>query len=192
MYWLNSDCKIDYVNVNLRQTHTNLIEQMGTLKIKNVINYLYPFSLSKLRNVLTIARFNCFGSKSSLSQPYVVAGFKNISIGEDSHIAPFAHIWGQGGVTIGDRVLIASHVAITSLTHDYNHAQIRYAPIIAKPINILDDVWIGAHSVIMPGVTLGKGCVVGAGSVVTKDVPSMAIVVGSPAKILKYRDVSTP
>jgi len=164
---------------------------MATLRVKNVINYLHPFSLSKLRNILVVIRFKYFGSMSSLSRPYVVAGLGNITIGEDSHIAPFAHIWGQGGVTIGDRVLIASHVAITSLTHDYTHAQIRHAPIIAKPINILDDVWIGAHSVIMPGVTLGKGCVVGAGSVVTKDVPPMAIVVGSPAKVLKYRETST-
>lgn len=171
-------------------TH-NALNKMITLRVKNLINYLRPFSISKLRNIWTIARFKHFGRKSSLSHPFVVAGLGNISIGEDSHIAPFAHIWGQGGVTIGDRVLIASHTAITSLTHDYTHEQIRFAPIISKPIKISDDVWIGAHSVIMPGVTLGKGCVVGAGSVVTKDVPSMAIVVGSPAKILKYRETST-
>ena len=161
---------------------------MTTLRIKNIINYLHPFSLSKLRDMMVVVRFKYVGKKSSLSRPYVVAGFGNITIGEDSHIAPFAHIWGQGGVTIGNRVLIASHAAITSLTHDYTQGQIRHAPIIAKPINISDDVWIGAHSVIMPGVTLGKGCIVGAGSVVTKDVPAMAIVVGSPAKILKYRE----
>lgn len=59
---------------------------------------------------------------------------------------------------------------------------------IAKPVIICDDVWVGANSVILPGITIGKGAVVGAGSVVTKDVPAYAIVMGNPAKIKKYRE----
>lgn len=54
-------------------------------------------------------------------------------------------------------------------------------------IIIEDDVWIGANSVILPGVTIKKGAVVGAGSVVTKDVPSYAVVCGNPARVIKYR-----
>lgn len=55
------------------------------------------------------------------------------------------------------------------------------------PFHIDDDVWIGTRAIIMPGVTIGKGAIIGAGAVVTKDVPPYAIVVGAPAKIIKYR-----
>lgn len=65
----------------------------------------------------------------------------------------------------------------------------RYAPIIAKPVIIKDDVWIGSNAVIMPGITIGKGAVIGAGAVVTKDVPPNAIVMGIPAKLVKYREI---
>jgi acetyltransferase-like isoleucine patch superfamily enzyme len=56
-----------------------------------------------------------------------------------------------------------------------------------KIIKVGDDVWIGGNSVILPGVTIGKGAVIGAGSVVTKDIPENAIAVGNPAKVVKYR-----
>jgi acetyltransferase-like isoleucine patch superfamily enzyme len=62
-----------------------------------------------------------------------------------------------------------------------------YNTIVAKPIVIEDDVWIGTHSVIMPGVTIRKGAVVGAGAVVTKDVDAFSIVIGVPANALKLR-----
>jgi maltose O-acetyltransferase len=55
-----------------------------------------------------------------------------------------------------------------------------------KPV-VIDDVWIGGHVIILPGVHIGKGAIVGAGAVVTKDVPEYAIVGGSPAKVIKYR-----
>jgi maltose O-acetyltransferase len=62
-----------------------------------------------------------------------------------------------------------------------------FKAIVTKPVTIEDDLWIGANCVILPGITLHKGSVVGAGAVVTKDVPENAIAVGVPAKILKYR-----
>jgi acetyltransferase-like isoleucine patch superfamily enzyme len=61
---------------------------------------------------------------------------------------------------------------------------------IRKSVVIEDDVWIGAHTVILPGVRIGKGSVIGANSVVTKDVPPMAIVLGSPARSHKLRDTA--
>lgn len=85
--------------------------------------------------------------------------------------------------------MIATHVSITSLTHDYNSSSMRFSIIIKKKIIIENDVWIGADSMIMPGISIGHGAVIGAGTVVTKDIPPMAIVVGNPGRIIKWRDV---
>jgi maltose O-acetyltransferase len=83
--------------------------------------------------------------------------------------------------------MIASHTAIVSLTHDYTRPDMRFAPAIGASVVIEDDVWIGAHAVIMPGVTIGRGAVVGAGAVVRDDVPPFAIVAGIPARLIRYR-----
>lgn len=95
------------------------------------------------------------------------------------------------GGKIGNRVMIATHSIITSLTHDYNLENMRRAPAIAKEVIIQDDVWIGSGVIIMPGVRIGKGAIIGANSVVTKDIPANAIAYGIPAKIIKYRNIDT-
>jgi len=100
-------------------------------------------------------------------------------------------MWAHGEIHIGNRVMIATQTSVTTLTHDYSAKDMRYARIIAKPVFIDDDVWIGSNSVIMPGVKIGKGAVIGAGAVVTKDVPPLAIVVGIPAKIYSYREIKS-
>ena len=64
---------------------------------------------------------------------------------------------------------------------------IRKQPLCSKPITIGNDVWVGAGSSILPGITIGDGAVIGARSVVTHDIPPNAIVVGSPAEIIRYR-----
>ena len=101
-------------------------------------------------------------------------------------IAQFVQIWAHGGVRIGRNTLIASHAVISSSTHDYRTAPIR-SKRIDKPVDIGADVWIGSGAIVMPGVTIGDGAVVGAGAVVLEDVPPNAIVVGNPARLLKYR-----
>lgn len=149
-------------------------------------------------NILDGSRRRALFLKSSLMKcgwgttidKYVnIRGKRNLSIGEYCVINSFVHIWAgnASGVFIGDRVLIASHAAITSLSHDYSTSNLRFESPISKKVIINDDVWIGAHSVILPGVTIGKGAVIGAGAVVINDVPDYAIVVGVPARVTKYR-----
>lgn len=111
-----------------------------------------------------------------------------LEIGDDTTIGTFVHMWCLGGISIGNRVMIGSHTAITSLTHDYTQKDMRFAPVVRKPVVIEDDVWIGTHCVVMPGVTIGQGAVIGANSVVTKDVEPYAIAYGNPAKLQKYRE----
>ena len=153
-----------------------------------VIHDYYPMTPSKWFVIRNKRRFKHFGNRSFIAMPTTIRGIAEVSVGSDSDIGPFTDIIGWGGVSIGDRVLIASHVSLVSVTHDYTKESIRFAKVIDKPIRIEDDVWIGTHVTVMPGVTIGKGAVIGAGSVVTKDVPPLAIAYGVPAKIMKYRD----
>jgi acetyltransferase-like isoleucine patch superfamily enzyme len=132
--------------------------------------------------------FKSCGKNVSVRQPACFEGIEFIEVGDNVSIAAFVHIWGFGGVKIGSRVMIASHCAISTITHDHSRKYM-YKTVIDKPVAIEDDVWIGAHAVIMPGVTIRKGAVIGAGSVVVEDVEENQIVAGVPAKFIKNRTI---
>jgi acetyltransferase-like isoleucine patch superfamily enzyme len=83
-----------------------------------------------------------------------------------------------GGITVGDRALIGPGVTLTTAGHPVELEE-RYEFITHAPIVIEDDVWIGAAATITPGVTIGRGSVVGAGTVVAKDVPPLSVVTGT-------------
>ena len=94
-----------------------------------------------------------------------------------------------GGIEIGNYVLIGANVTISSGVHPIENEEppIFARPTIPKKIVIEDDVWIAANAVILPGVTLAKGTAVGANSVVTKDTEPYSVMVGAPAKRIRYR-----
>lgn len=88
-------------------------------------------------------------------------------------------------VDIGDRVMMGPNVAIYTATHEVE-VQSRIDNIeYCRPVSIGHDCWIGGNVVILPGVTIGDGCTIGAGSVVTKDVPEYSVAIGAPAKVVK-------
>jgi len=126
------------------------------------------------------------GKNVRIYHPVVFYGAEALDIGDNTSVAPYVHIWCGGRVIIGANCMIGSHTAISSLTHDYRQPRMNET-MVARPVTIGDEVWIGSHAVIMPGVTLGNGCVVGAGSVVTHDVPPYAIVHGVPARVTGQR-----
>lgn len=132
-------------------------------------------------------RLGACGSNVSLQFPICVAHPERVHLGNDVSIAAFVHVWGLGGVHVGDRVMIASHVALTTITHDPASGAM-WQTVDARPVRVGDDAWIGAHAVILPGITIGRGAVVGAGSVVTADVPDYAVVLGAPARVHRYRE----
>ena len=114
----------------------------------------------------------------------------DVEFGAHSTVNPYAMI--SGKVRCGDGVRIASHVSIVGFNHGFDDPTV---PIHAQKhetlgITIEDDVWIGANAVVLDGVTIGRGAVIAAGAVVSKDVPSMAIVGGVPAKVVRYRGQS--
>lgn len=110
---------------------------------------------------------------------------KNISIGSNSVINKKVLLDGRGGkLTIGNNVDIAQETNIWTLEHDVHDD---YYKAKGADVKIEDFVWIASRVTILPGVKIGKGAVVAAGSIVTKDVPEMTIVGGSPAKVLGER-----
>lgn len=92
-----------------------------------------------------------------------------------------------GPVSIGSHVNLAQGITVTALNHNFSDKtkNIGNQGITTKQVTIKDDVWIGANAVILPGITIGRHCVVAAGAVVTKDVPDNTLVGGVPAKIIK-------
>lgn len=108
----------------------------------------------------------------------------NVSIGENSAINRKCYIDARGGITIGNNVSISPEVNLITAEHDINSSSFNY---LTQPIFISDYVFIGTRAIILPGVTLGKGCVVASGAVVTKSFPEFSIVAGIPAKIISTR-----
>ena len=112
-----------------------------------------------------------------------------IKIGRNCTVNSFAVLYGHGGLEIGNGVRISAHVVIVPMNHIYKNAAI---PIwmqgeTRKGIKIEDDVWIGAGAKVLDGVKIGKGSVIGAGAVVTKDIPPYSVAVGIPARVIKKR-----
>jgi acetyltransferase-like isoleucine patch superfamily enzyme len=139
------------------------------------------------RTKLYLLQFSSAGKNISIFFPVVIEGKDSVKIGNNTGIGSFTHIWGNGGVEIGDNVLIASHCCISSLNHNYNAKKIIDGGCIAKKVIIENDVWLGYNVTILPGVSIGQGSVIGAGSVVVSSIPPYSIAVGNPAKVVKKR-----
>ena len=114
---------------------------------------------------------------------------KNISIGQDSIIGEDVVLDGRAKLTIGSHVDFASEVMVYNSQHDVNESDFANPEKVkSAPVVIEDYVFVGPRAIILPGVTLGRGAVVAAGAVVTKDVPSMSIVAGVPAREIGKRE----
>lgn len=129
-----------------------------------------------------------FHISSHLEGPINVAYGKNIKIGKNTYGNFNLTLIDEREIKIGDGVLIAPNVTITTTGHPIDPTLRSEWKLYSLPINIEDNVWIGAHSVIFPGVTIGKNSIIGAGSVVTKDIPENVIAFGNPCKI--YREIT--
>ncbi len=133
--------------------------------------------------------FKKLGSSCLIYSGVYLTHTYGISIGSGGSITSGAALDGRGGITIGDFVLIGPHVYVSSSNHSFKKISIPIAEQghNMKPVVIKDDVWIGANATILGGVTIGKGSVIGAGAVVTKDVPSYSIMGGVPARKIGSR-----
>lgn len=131
------------------------------------------------------------GSKVYLGRnSFLKAKYGRVTLGDGVNIGSFSRIATQGSIEIGNSVLISSYVYMGAGNHGFSDTN---TPIIEqkmgpyKGIRIGDNTWIGAKVTILDGVTIGKDAIIGAHSLVRDDVPDRAIVVGTPAKILRFR-----
>lgn len=124
------------------------------------------------------------GEDSFVMAPVAGAAIDMLKIGNNVYINSNSLLMARGGITIEDDVLIAANVQLLSNNHDEYERQI----LTCKPIHIKKGAWIGAGASILPGVTIGKYAIVGAGAIVTKDVGDFEVAVGIPAKVVKKLD----
>jgi len=154
-----------------------------------MFNFLTKVYYSFLKSGLLKAKAEYYRRRLKVSRldiyfPVFLEPIENIKIGENVAINAFVHIWANAPVEIGDNTMIASHVQITTSGHDYNVKPMRSKRIDA-PVRIGSNVWIGAGSIILPGVTIGDNSVIGAGALVNKDIPPNTVAYGIPAEVKK-------
>lgn len=107
-----------------------------------------------------------------------------LRIGSGSFVNHFC-LFDDGDITIGRSVFISSGVTLASMDHEMGPSSKRAGPVMARPIVIEDGAWIGARAVVLGGVTIARGCVIGAGAVVTRSTEPNSIYAGVPARLVR-------
>lgn len=123
------------------------------------------------------------------SNLYGAAIGAGLVIGNKSNIGPYSYIGCSGKITIGDNVMMGPRVSMFAENHVFENPDITIQAqgVATAPIIIEDDCWIASNVVLLAGITIGKGSVIAAGSVVNMDIPPYSVVAGVPAKIIKSR-----
>lgn len=168
----------------IRRTHTVIIE------FENMIMHIAGYvPLHHFRRFIYRLGGVRIGRGSALHMGIKFYNGHNIRIGKDSIIGEGTVLDGRDKLIIGDHVDIASEVMIYNAEHDVNDPNFSA---ISAPVEVNDYVFIGPRAIILPGVKIGRGAVIGAGAVVTKDVPEFLIVGGVPAKEIAQRKNKEP
>lgn len=155
---------------------------------------------SRLERVSLLTNPDCLflGNQVGIAHGARIEAFRNhrtylyepsITIGDGSSIQPYAHIAAAAEMVIGRHVLMGSRVFITDHDHQFADLDIPVGdqPLAVAPVHIEDFVWLGENVVVLKGVTIGHHAIVGANSVVTRDLPPFAIAAGAPARVIRVR-----
>lgn len=177
----------------MRKILKQLLNLIAIMKAKM---YNSSLTIGKNSRIELSARI-CGGGKLSIGDNCVIRdyavlspGHGSISIGNNCAIGMFNYLDGNAELCIGNDVHIGPHVCIYTANHIYSdlNVAIHKQGLDCKPVRIGDDVWIGSHAVILAGVNVGKGSVIAAGAVITKNIPEYSVVAGIPAKVIKKRN----
>lgn len=170
--------------VDMRKiSEEELAESMKANQLVFKLNHTMPMTDEYNALLKELLKDN-IGENSTIIAPLSGAAFDKLVIGNNVFINSNLLAMARGGITINDDVMLAANVQLISNNHDVYNRQI----LTCKPIHIKKGAWIGAGATILPGVSIGKYAIVGACSVVTKDVDDYNVVVGNPAKVIKKLD----
>lgn len=164
---------------------TLLTEQFKRLDMVFEYNSTKPSELKK-RIELLKAMFAEFGEGSYMETPFNASwGGKFVHIGKNVYTNFNLNLVDDGEIFIGDYVMIAPNVTICTGTHPIEPSLREKVTQFNLPVHIERNVWIGAGSIILPGVTIGENSVIGAGSVVTRDIPANVVAYGNPCRVAR-------
>lgn len=166
--------KSDFDKINKTVEHTN--------KLISKLNFGYHDNESILKILSEVVGYE-IDSSNEINLPFSSDFGPNIKLGKNIFINRNCMFVDLGGVTLEDGGLIGPDVKLISVNHPLESA--RRHNVVVDPVLIKENAWIGANAIVLPGVTVGKNSVVGAGSVVTRDVPANSVAVGNPARVIK-------
>ena len=144
-----------------------------------------PPSEAGTRRALLVAILGSVGERTVLLPPFHAGFGSNVHIGDDFFGNVNLTFVDDVDIRIGDGVMIAPSVTLTTTGHPVHPARRVDFARFSEPIVIEDKVWIGSNAVVLPGVRIGFGSVIGAGSVVSRDIPPMVVAVGAPCRVLR-------
>lgn len=162
----------------LREVHG---EMDRARHINFLINQTDPDEKSKIAELEKKLFTSGMPEGTSFTPPFQVDCASRIFLGKNVFANHGLTVMSLGTVTIDDGVMMGPEVALLTVNHDPKNIRI----VKTGEIHLKENAWIGARAIILPGVTVGKNAIVGSGAVVTHDVPDNAVVVGSPAKVIK-------
>ena len=174
------------LRIDLRESAKDkkiIAQGIKDVQTNHKFNLATPFS-EEYFSLMKELFYNQIGENSIIYNQLTVVRPKNVTIGKNVTVMNGVLMMSAGGITIEDNVIISPNVQLISNNHDpYD----RYV-ITCKPILIKEGALIGAGATILPGVTIGKYAIIGANSVVSKDIPDFGVAIGTPAKVIKYLD----
>lgn len=159
-------------------------ERLKTRLLTGELNSSREDEVAKRKQIF-IELFPNAGNNLWLEPPFYCDYGYNIEMGDDVFFNFNCVVLDVMKVRIGSRSLFGPNVQIYTATHPVNHIERASGLEYAKPISIGEDVWVGGSAVICPGVSIGDRSVIGAGSVITKDIPSDVFAAGNPCKVIR-------